>query len=160
MSDATRVLQRILIAASRQDRDAVRGLIDWPLTGAPAMAKALYGVLEADRARVAATGLAELAASANRPELTDGILNEIWPILAGALEARTASEPERADAIGALQLPPPAPGLVEEQREQLDALRGRAAMMREVYVIVADAGVLPVALTAETRRLVLVLPPV
>jgi hypothetical protein len=159
MSDATRVLERILIAASRQDRDAVRGLIDWPLTGAPAMARALYGVLEADRARVAATGLAELAASAARPELSDEILSDIWPILAGAREARLASEPERADTIGALQLPPPPPGLAEEQRVQLEALRGRAARMSEAYVIVADAGTLPVAITAETRRLVLVLPP-
>jgi hypothetical protein len=159
MSDATTVLQRVLVAASQQNRDAVRGLVDWSLTGAPAMARALHGVLEADRARVAAAGLAELAASASRPELGDEILADVWPVLAGAREVRYASESERADAIGALQLPPAPPGLLEEQRAQLEALRGRAARIAEVYVIVADAGVLPVAIAADTGRLVFVLPP-
>jgi hypothetical protein len=150
MSDGNHVLTQAITAARAQDYDTLQGLIDWPLTGAADLSRALAGVREPDRTTVVASGLAELDAAASRPDLVAEILAD---------EIRVAQDAQHHAVLAALQVTPPPPGLTDEQRARLTALQARAATLHDVYLVVSDTGELPVVVTPDTGRLVLLLPP-
>jgi hypothetical protein len=159
MSDGNHVLTQAITAARAQDYDTLQGLIDWPLTGAADLSRALAGVREPDRTTVVASGLAELDAAASRPDLVAEILADAAPRLAAAREIRVAQDAQHHAVLAALQVTPPPPGLTDEQRARLTALQARAATLHDVYLVVSDTGELPVVVTPDTGRLVLLLPP-
>ena len=157
MTGARDVLTAAVTAARSGDLDRLRGLVDWPLTGAGQVAQALPDVLERDRAEVAASGLAELDAAATDASVVDEIIPPLAERLANEHEVRAADVSTTSAALAALQVPPPPPGLSEAQRERLIELSARAAALTDVYVIVDDQGEMPVVVAADAGRLVLVL---
>jgi hypothetical protein len=156
VSDATDVLTAAIIAARAGDLDRLRGLVDWPLSGAATIGRSLAGVLERDRASVAASGLAELDAAAYEPGVVDELLRDVAPRLAATREIRWAEPEVRDAALAALRIPDPPPGLTDEQRARLGDLRDRAAALGLVYLLLGDYGQMPIARTQDTDRLVLI----
>src|SRR5207253_2395743 len=102
-------------------------------------------------------GLSEIDAIATDPRTAYEVL---WPYathLAMASEVRPADPATTASVLARLQILPDPPGLSDEERRRLADLRARAAALREVFVVVAEAGELPVALAATTGALVFLL---
>jgi hypothetical protein len=156
MSDRADVLTLAIAAAREGDLDRLRGYVDWPLSGAASIGRSLAGVLERDRASVAASGLAELDAAADDPGVVAALLQDVAPRLATTQEIRWAEDETRDAALAALRVPDAPPGLTDDQRARLDELRARAAAVRLVYVLVGDFEQMPVARTEDTDRLVLI----
>jgi hypothetical protein len=156
MTDGSRALSAAVDAARAGDLDALRGLVDWPLSGAGQVGRSLPGVLERDRASVAASGLAELDAAASDPAAVEDILRPLAWRLTSAREIRPADAGSASAALAALRVPAPPPGLTGAQRGRLIELGERVAALRDVYLIVDDRGAEPVVVAADPDRLVLV----
>ena len=154
---AAQTLAAAVTAAREDDLDRLRGLVDWPLTGVGQMAQSLAGVLERDRERVTASGLAELDAAAADPSMVEEILRPLARRLAGARDIGPAGEPARSAALAVLRVPPLPPGLNQAQRHRMVELGERAAAIREVYLIADGEGGQPVAVAADSYLLVLIL---
>jgi hypothetical protein len=157
MADGADALTAAVNAARAGDLNRLRDLVDWPLSGAGQIGQSLPGVLERDRADVAASGLAELDSAATDPVVIDEILRPLAERLAGAREIRPADARASASALAILRVPAPPSGLTDAQRERLTELAERSAALRDVYLVVDDRGEVPLAVTADSGRLVLVL---
>ncbi|HEY2669701.1 MAG TPA: hypothetical protein VGJ07_04920 [Rugosimonospora sp.] len=157
MADGADALTAAVDAARAGDLNRLRDLVDWPLSGAGQISQSLPGVLERDRADVAASGLAELDSAATDPVVVDEILRPLAERLARAQEIRPADARASASALAILRVPAPPAGLTDAQRERLTDLSERAAALRDVYLVVDDRGEVPLAVTADSGRLVLVL---
>jgi hypothetical protein len=154
----THPLTAAIVAARANDFDGLRRLVDWPLTGAGRMVRALAGVFERDRSGVLVTGLAELETAADRPEITAEVLAEAAPSLAAGREIRRADPAAAQAALAVVRVPAPPSGLTAEQHARLTQLVTRAGAVHEVLVVVSDTGELPVAMAPDTGLLVLLLP--
>ena len=151
------VLVRAVTAAKAGDAETVRRLIDWPLSGAAVMLGPLLAIDERDRAANSARGFAELDGAADDPTMVAHVLAEQAEFLVPAQDIQVADDGERAEVLGALQIPPVPPGLTPDQMERVEQLRIRAARLSEVYVVVGPAGRQPYAIAPDTGLLVLVL---
>lgn len=149
------VLRAAVDAARADDLARLHALVDWPLSGAGQVGQALSGVLERDRAEVAAMGLAELDAAAADPGMVEELLRPLAGRLAGAREIRRADAEAGAAALAAVRVPPPPPGLTSASRDRLTALAERAASLHDVYVIADDHGETPVIVATDLGLLVL-----
>jgi hypothetical protein len=89
--------------------------------------------------------------------VVDEILRPLAERLARAQEIRPADARASASALAILRVPAPPAGLTDAQRERLTDLSERAAALRDVYLVVDDRGEVPLAVTADSGRLVLVL---
>ncbi len=157
MTAGTDMITAAVSAARADDLDALRRLVDWPLTGAAQVASALAGVDERDRPEAAAGGLGELAGAERSTELVEEVLRPVAAVLAGAREIRVAEPVEQAAVLAALRVPEVPVGLPGEQVAQFDRLRARAARLSEVYVVSGDAGQLRLVRAADSEQLVLLL---
>jgi hypothetical protein len=151
------VLTRAVAAARAGDAETVRRLIDWPMTGAAVMLNVLDAVDEWDRATSSARGFAELDGAAGDAEMVGNILATQAEFLVPADDIQVADETERAEVVAALQVLPVPPGLTPEQMARVDQLRARAALIHDVYIVVAPAGRQPYAIAPDTGLLVLLL---
>ncbi|MBX6750729.1 MAG: hypothetical protein IRY85_13835 [Micromonosporaceae bacterium] len=158
MVEGSHPLAAAIAAARAGDLDTLRGLIDWPLTGIGGIAQSLTGVLERDRAQVLATGLAELDSAADRAEIVAGVLRDVAPRLARAHQIERADPATIEPVLARLRVPPLPPGLTEAQSARLAGLGAQAAAIREVFLVITETESLPVAMTPDGTRLVLVLP--
>ncbi|HEY7225970.1 MAG TPA: hypothetical protein VH561_20515 [Micromonosporaceae bacterium] len=156
---STHPLTAAIAAARADDVDALRRLVDWPLTGAGRMVRALADVRHLDRARLLVTGLAELDGAAVRPEISDELLQDVAPRLAAATDIRRAAPAAAQAALESVRVPEPPAGISDEQRARLLELGRRAAAVQEVLLLVSAAHEeWPVAIAPDSGLLVLVLP--
>lgn len=158
MSHGAHPLNQAIDAARANDEDTLRGLIDWPVASAGSFCRALGRLPESMRAEVAASGLAELATAASRPEVTMQYLTDLAPLLLGARDITGAAEPRRGEVLSALRVASTPAGLTPDQVAGLDALRARTALLTEVYLVRGDAGEVAIALAPDTGLLVPLLP--
>jgi hypothetical protein len=142
-------------AARDGDEARLTASIDWALTAAADMVRRLPSIFEEDRARVLASGLAELDAAAGDPYLARDVLDPVRERLAVARAVQPADAGTRAEALARLRVPETLPGLTAEQAARFDRLRERAAALTDVYVVDTDLGPLPLVVAADTGRLVL-----
>src|SRR5688572_17283538 len=112
---------RLRAAADAEDLGALHALVDWELTGAAPLARALADA--GDRAEIARRGLAEIELSARDPELVRSRLGDLMRALTGADVGPAAS----GAGVEAVQVPPTPDGLEPGQASRLDELRARAA---------------------------------
>jgi hypothetical protein len=157
MTEGTDVIAAVVNAARAGDLDALRRLVDWPLTGAASIARPLPAVDEADRAPGVASGLTELDAAATNSELVEEVLRPLVVRLADTREVRRATPQVSQSVLARLQVPHVPPGLTAEQEERLNDLRQRAAKLSQVYVAVDHQGEFPLVHAADTGLVVLVL---
>lgn len=150
-------LDDAVAAARAGDLPRLQALVDWPLCGIAVMARAMPDVLEPDRATITAAGLAELDAAGSDLDVVTDVLRPVISTLVGARSVRPATPAERDSTLARLRVGPAQPGLTPAQVDRIAGLRGRAALMTEVYVVQNPDGDLPVARAADTGRLVLVL---
>lgn len=159
MRAGTDIITSAVSAARAGDLDALRRLVDWPLTGAAEVASALAGVDERDRPEAAASGLDELAGAERNIELVEEVLRSVAVVLAGTREVRVAEPREQGAVLAAVRVPDVPAGLPSEHVAQFDRLRARAARLSEVYVVSGDAGQMILARAADSGQLVLLLGP-
>ncbi|MEN3307398.1 MAG: hypothetical protein V7603_3600 [Micromonosporaceae bacterium] len=153
---AREAIDRAIGMARSGDLQALRDLIDWPLTGAPGMASALNHLAEAERAGALSSGLANMDAAPDRPEIVQRVLGPVLDWLPGAREIRPADPEDRAGVLRMLRIPDAPGGLTDDQVARLARLRERAAALTDVYMVAGPAGELPIAWAPDSRRLVLV----
>lgn len=151
------IIDSAIAAARARDLDALRRLVDWPLTGAVEIASGLPGVDEPDRATAAASGLRDLDAAGRQTDLVAEILVPVAAVLVDADEVRPAGPAERAEAVAAIQVPAVPPGLTPEQVALFDRLRARAAQVSEAYLVRGRAGEVTLLRAADTGLLVLLM---
>lgn len=124
------ILDTALTAARDADRETLHGLVDWTLTGAGRMSRALPGIDVDTRADAAAQGFAEMESVA-----PDGAaVRRLAATLTAATDVRPASAEERAAALDAIRVADPAPGLTAEQSAELNRLAALAAQVTDVWV--------------------------
>jgi hypothetical protein len=151
-------LTAAIAAARAGDLATLHGLIDWPLTGVGGIARSLSGVLERDRASVLAAGLAELDSASSNISVVVDVLRDVAPRLARAQRIERADPATAASILAQLRVPPLPAGPTATQLARLTELGTQAAAIGEVFLVVTDAESVPVALTPDGTRLVLLLP--
>jgi hypothetical protein len=144
---------RLRVAAAAEDLGALHALVDWELTGAAPLVRALADVDRDDRAEVASRGLAEIELSARDPELVRSRLGDLSrAILAGQVEVIASG-----GAVDAARVPPAPDGLEPDQVRRLDELRARAAKISGALAARRPVGVdLPLPIAPGGERVVLV----
>jgi hypothetical protein len=142
-------------AARDGDLAGLAGSVDWELSAAADLARSLPLVFEDDRARVLASGLAEVDAAAGDPDLARDVLEPVRERLAAARAVHPADPALRAATLDRLRVPDAPPGLSAEQAARFDRMRERAAALTDVYVVDTDLGPLPLVVAADSGRLVL-----
>jgi hypothetical protein len=157
MPDGAEVLRAAIDAARAGDLNRLSAMVDWPLSGAGQIGQSLPGVLERDRPRVAASGLAELDSAGGDPAVIEEIVRPLAERLAASREIRPAGARASADALAILRVPQPPSGLTEQQHQRLTDLAARAEALREVYLVVDDRGEVPIAVTSDSGMLVILL---
>jgi hypothetical protein len=147
------VVSRFAAAASAGDIAAARALIDYPLSGAARVVRALAGVDPRDRERIAGSGLAELDRAASLlapPDEVRYVLEQLLRRLAGAIVIRCATSAEQLDALDRLLVPDAPRGLSDATKARLDRLRLEVAEVSEIFLISADQRE-PVAIAVSPR---------
>jgi hypothetical protein len=150
-------LTSALEAVRAGDADALRRMIDWPLTGAAKTLYSLPATPEGERAENVAIGLAQLDLASTDPLQVANILAAHAGLLAQAADVRVAPAWERREVLAALSVPPMPPGLTADQLTRIAALRARAELLTDVYVVITPTTRQPYAIAPDTRLLVLVL---
>jgi hypothetical protein len=151
------VLSRAVAAVRAGDADALRRMIDWPLTGAAKTLHSLSATSEDERAENVAIGLAQLDLASTEPLQVANILVVQAGLLVQAADIRVAAEWERQEVLAALRVPPMPPGLTAHQLARIAALRARAELLADVYVVITPSTWQPYAIASDTGLLVLVL---
>ena len=135
---------RLRAAADAEDLGALHALVDWELTGAAPLARALADVDAGDRAEIARRGLAEMELSGRDVELVRSRLGDLLRALAGAdIEVAPSG-----DGVEAVRVPPTPEGLDPDQAQRLEELRARAATVSDALAVKRARGgdlLLPVA---------------
>lgn len=143
---------RLRDAAAAEDLAALHALVDWELTGAAPLARALTAVDAADRAAVARRGFEELDRGARDPDAVRSKLGDLLRALVGG-DVRPGS----AEIAAAVRVPDPPEGLDPEQERRLGELRERAASVQEALVVERPhAAGLPLAVAPDGERVVIV----
>src|SRR5260370_36504543 len=112
-------------------------LLEYPLSGGSRVGRALAGVDEADRERVARSGFAEIdlaTKSRDVPAEVQPFLAALAGKLAGRVSVRAATEQETSAALERLRIPDPPPGLSPATLEIVRRLQARAAQVTTVFV--------------------------
>jgi hypothetical protein len=149
------VAERFLEAALARDVDRMYELVDWGVTGAARMVRALELVDRGLRPDVARRGASELEGSPR--EAFRYRLGSIAFEMSGIDRVRTLSSDEVVEVVAQIIVPPPPEGLPEEIVELLDRIRERAARISEVVVSEAvDKPSLVLAIVPGAGRVALV----
>jgi hypothetical protein len=144
---------RLREAAIAEDLGALHAAVDWELTGAAPLVRALADVDPGDRAAVAARGLTEIELSALDIDL---VRSRLGDLLRGLADGEIEVAPPGA-AVGAVQVPPTPDGIDPEQARRLDHLRDRAVTVTGALAVRRTHGAdlaLPIAPGGE--RVILV----
>ncbi|MGA8115828.1 MAG: hypothetical protein WCA46_19375 [Actinocatenispora sp.] len=146
------------IECARDDPAGLRSLIDWPVSGLRRVVGGLTEVPERDRAMVVSSGLDELDAAADSPDLVADVLRPLAARFAAAREVRVASPGQRQLALAGWRVPTVPAGLTDAQGRRLSTVRDRTATLDEVLVLVDERDQLPVAPVPGTGLLAVRLP--
>jgi hypothetical protein len=157
MAGIPEVLTRAVAAVRAGDAEALRRMIDWPMTGAAKTLYSLASTPERERAENVAIGLAELDLASTDPLQVTNVLAAQAPLLGAATDIRVAPTWQRREVLAALRVPPMPAGLTAEQLTRIDALRARAELITDVYVVITASAQQPYAIAADTGLLVLML---
>ena len=133
----------------------MRELVDWRATGIARVLRALSGVDEGDRDRIARSGLDEISRSEQQQELTESILGPFSHQLAGVLGIRRATDAEAAPILKMLSPPGPPQELEPETRAQATRFTSHAQSLEEVYIAEGSDSSVPLALSADRRQVVI-----
>jgi hypothetical protein len=143
---------RLRAAAIAEDLDALHAAVDWELTGAAPLVRALADVDPGDRAAIAARGLTELELSSLDADLVRSRLGDLLLALDGGTIEAVAPDA----AVRAVQVPPTPDGLEPGQERRLDELRARAATVSEALAIRRPHGTdLSLAVAPDGERVIL-----
>jgi hypothetical protein len=157
MAAIPEVLTRAVAAVRAGDAQALRHLIDWPMTGAAKTLCSLASTPEGERAENVAAGLAELDRASTDPLQVTNILAVQAGVLGEATNIRAALPWQQREVLATLRVPPMPPGLSADQLARVDALRARSELITDVYVVITATAQRPYAIAADTGLLVLVL---
>jgi hypothetical protein len=133
------------VQTAQRDAAGLRLLIDWPISAAGEVLRSVARIPEQDRSRIFESGLNELDSAVRDAQLVADVLPRLAVMFGGAREIRRADLARRRAALDAWAVPEPPAGLTAQQASRVAALRTRAAMLDAVYLLVGDAGQLPVA---------------
>jgi hypothetical protein len=148
---------RFAAAASAGDAATVHALIDYPLSGAARVVRALAGVDLADRERIARSGLGELQRVSKMMALPNEV-RHILEQLAGSTSLRHATDEETLEALRRVHVPASPAGLTSMTESRLELLRQDVARLTNVYVISAgEHKRLTVATSPAREQVVLIL---
>jgi hypothetical protein len=152
------VLNMALAAVQSGDAETLHRTIDWPLTGAAKTLNSLPATPARQRAASVAIALAQLDLASTDPSRVADVLADQARLLSQAADIRVALHRERREVLTALRIPPTPTGLTAEQLTSIDALRARAELVTDVYVVITRTTTRqPYAIAPDTGLLVLVL---
>jgi hypothetical protein len=149
------VVEEFVAAAQAPDFDRMRELVDWRATGIARVLRALSGVDEDDRDRIARSGLDEISRSEEQQDLTQGTLRTLSHQLAGVLGIRRATDAEAAPILKMLSPPAPPQELEPETRAQATSFISHAQSLEQVYIAEGVDRSIPLTLSADRRQVVL-----
>ncbi|ONI87590.1 hypothetical protein ALI144C_09425 [Actinosynnema sp. ALI-1.44] len=141
----TRTITAALAAAERDDRAALTRLVDWQTSMAGRWLRAVAAVDPQDRARIAASGLAELRSPAS--SFADRLLDR----LVTTTSTKQADSAATEQALADLAVPEPPDGLTPDQRTTAAGYAESVRRITEVHV--TDTG-LPLAVGPDGRLVV------
>ncbi|ALG11127.1 hypothetical protein [Kibdelosporangium phytohabitans] len=141
----TQTITAALAAAKDNDRAALIRLVDWETSVAGRWLRAVAAVDLRDRARIAASGLAEVRDPAS--EFADRLLGP----LAAATSATRADRATAEQALADLAVPEPPDGLTADQR--VAAAEYAESVRRITEVHTTDTGV-PLAVGPDGRLVI------
>jgi hypothetical protein len=146
------VVDEAVDAARRGDLAALRGFVAVGASSLPVMVRALADVDEPDRERLAASGLADIAAAGEEGLSTlAGRLST-----ATAVQAVTGAEADRLRAL--LVVPPPPRGLTAATAARIDRMAGDLLDVTGVYAACTPDGPVWLAVTADGRQVAWIRP--
>jgi hypothetical protein len=135
MTDA---VDMFLDAARRRDVRRMYELVDWGVTGAARMARALHDVEPADRANLAAEGLRELR---GQPEDAFGYrLGKLALRLDAVSRIRPATESETSAMLDSLAVPAVPAGVPPQVESFLEATGRTVSGISEVTILELPGG--------------------
>jgi hypothetical protein len=151
------VLDRFLRAARARDIAAMHALVDWPLSAAPVLARALLEIDPAHRAAAARDGVAAIRASAAALQPAEArALTELAELIDGSDVARADAAVTAAALAGSVHVPDVESGPADGDQATLAAWRGRAAEVDEMYRAETRLGPVLLALAPDGERVVIV----
>jgi hypothetical protein len=151
------VIDRFVRAARARDIAAMHALVDWPLSAAPVLARAMVNMGPMDRAAVARDGVAAIYASAAalQPAETRA-LTELAELIDRSDVARADAELTAAALAEWVHVPNVESGPAEEELATLAEWRGRAENVEEVYCADTPSGSVLLAVAPDGERVVVV----
>jgi hypothetical protein len=151
------VLDRFLRAARVRDIAAMHALVDWPLSAAPVLARALLEIDPAHRAAAARDGVAAIHASAAALQPAEArALTELAELIDRSDATRADAAVTAAALAESVRVPDVDPGPGDEDRATLAAWRRRAAEVEQVYCAETRLGPVLLALAPDGERVVIV----
>jgi hypothetical protein len=143
----THSITAALAAARDNDRAGLARLVDWETSMAGHWLQAVAAVDPQDRARIAASGLAELRDSTSVNRVADRLLRR----LAAVTSTQQADNAQTSRALADLAVPGPPDGLTPEQHQAAAAFADSVGSITEVHI--TDTG-MPLAVGSDGRLVV------
>jgi hypothetical protein len=143
----TDTITAALAAAHDNDRDGLARLVDWETSMAGHWLRAVAAVDPEDRARMAASGLAELRTSASAAPAADRLLRR----LATATSAHKADSAQTEQALADLAVPDPPEGLTPDQRQAVARYAQSVHSVTQVHI--TDTG-MPLAVGSDGKLVI------
>lgn len=140
MTDAVSLANRFVAAAQKGELDAMNAMVDWTLSSAGELARALRDLPAEEREEQARRGLASLGALPGTAAESHAPAGTLPLRLQRSPGARSASADERDRALAHLRVEPVREGLTRQTAAVLDDLGQRAAALENVAVIDRDDG--------------------
>jgi hypothetical protein len=151
------VLDRFLQAARARNIAAMHALVDWPLSAASVLARAIVHTDPAHRAAVARDGVAAIRTSATALQPAEArALTELAELIDRGDVARADAELAAVALAEWVHVPDVEPGPADEDRATLAGWRVRAAGVDEVYCVETPSGSVLLALAPGGERVVVV----
>jgi hypothetical protein len=151
------VIDRFLRAARARDIATMHALVDWPLSAASLLARAIVDVDPAHRAAVARDGVAAIHASATALQPAEArALTELAELIDRSDVARADAEVTAVALAESVHVPDVESGPADEELATLAQWRARAEDVEEVYRADTPSGSVLLALAPDGERVVVV----
>jgi hypothetical protein len=151
------VIDRFLRAARARDLAAMHALVDWPLSAASVLGRAMVDMEPTHRAAAARDGIAAIHASAAALQPAEArALTELAELIDRGDVARADAELTAAALAEWVRVPDVESGPPDEALATLAGWRGRAEDVEEVYCAGTPSGSVLLAVAPGGERVVVV----